>query len=372
MAKTIIFCADGTWNSPTQDENNDGIPDYTNVYKTFLAINGEFSKTNLLDEGEQEKILKDSSGKIIQIAKYIHGVGDSKNIFNKIIGGASGSGTIVRVVRGYTFISRNYEPGDRIIITGFSRGAYTARALGGLIASQGLLKNIKYTTKESREDAYKKASAAWFKYMKSNKDAGKLEKIISAISYLPGFISTLEITKNDLQPVDSILAVGVWDTVGALGIPELFGDGEKDDCFCFANHILSEKVINGFHAVALDEVRAAFTPALWEKSEFPNQKIEQVLFSGAHADVGGGYPECGLSDISLEWMIDNLSKCHIDFKKTKFNKNICEPIHHPEESSLFKYKTEPRDFSGKFIKPHESIQQRIDCFSLGSCKMAGT
>lgn len=128
MAKNIIFCSDGTWNDV--DSQN-----ATNVFKLFNLLQGSvISRTKFKDLSvdivEQEKIIAN-----VQIAKYINGVGNSDNRIKKLLG----AGLIKRIVRGYTFISRNYQPGDNIVIVGFSRGAYTARALAGLIASQGLL-----------------------------------------------------------------------------------------------------------------------------------------------------------------------------------------------------------------------------------------
>lgn len=120
MNKTLIFCADGTWNGPNQDDDNDGSPDFTNVYKLFLGLEGELSPETLRNADEQEKWLM-YGVRPVQIAKYIHGVGDSRNPIHRIIGGAFGAGIIARIVRGYTFISRNYEDGDSIILVGFSR-----------------------------------------------------------------------------------------------------------------------------------------------------------------------------------------------------------------------------------------------------------
>ncbi|MDB5916410.1 MAG: hypothetical protein JWR40_644 [Massilia sp.] len=93
----------------------------------------------------------------------MHGVGDWSNKLVRMLGGVFGAGVIARIVRGYTFISRNFEPGDKIVLVGFSRGAYTARALGGLIASQGLL-NAANPDLDDKESAYRLATAAWHKY----------------------------------------------------------------------------------------------------------------------------------------------------------------------------------------------------------------
>src|SRR5438034_4612044 len=123
VAKNIIFCADGTWNNPNEDENSDQSADPTNVYKLFLCLDGTLSSNSLCNADEQEKDLT-KDGATLQVSKYIHGVGDSRNPIIKLLGGAFGAGVISRIVRGYTFISRHYEPGANISIVGFRRGPY--------------------------------------------------------------------------------------------------------------------------------------------------------------------------------------------------------------------------------------------------------
>lgn len=356
MPKNIVFCADGTWNSSDQDENHDGFPDQTNVCKLFLALSGELDRSTLMDRGEQEKIAKDSKGDVVQVAKYIHGVGDSNNLLVRIIGGATGSGTITRIVRGYTYISRMYEPGDNIFIIGFSRGAYTARALAGMIAKQGLLEGINYSSKESRENAYMKAAQVWYRHNNLREKQGYIQKLASALAFLPAFISRNEITDSDLINIDTISAVGVWDTVGAMGIPEIFGDGEKRDAFRFADTKLSPKVTRGIHAVSLDERRAPFIPTLWDVAE----NVTQFLFPGAHSDVGGGYPEHQLSDISLCWMSDELKAIGLLVEPFASDPSPSGIAHEPWSSKMYSGKQKSRKFNLKQIGEHISIQQRCD------------
>ncbi len=131
MAKTIVFCADGTWDGPGQAGVAGGIAQTTNVFKLFFNLDGRDTPDTALLANEQERVLRDAAGLELQWAKYIHGVGDSNNALVRLLGGTLGAGLIVRIVRGFTFISRHYEPGDSIVIVGFSRGAYTARALAG-------------------------------------------------------------------------------------------------------------------------------------------------------------------------------------------------------------------------------------------------
>ena len=314
MAKNIVFCADGTWNHPDQDEDKDQTPDPTNVYKLFLCLDGDLSTDTIRNADEQEKVFV-QDGNVRQVAKYIHGVGDSRNAIRKIIGGAFGAGVISRIVRGYTFISRNYEPGADIYILGFSRGAYTARALAGLIASQGLLR--KALTKD-KEDAYRFGAQAWYRYRDGKKSSKRfLSRLAEVLADLPAFLSHGNLKDDDLVPVDGISAVAVWDTVGALGFPKYDDEDKRIDAFRFANIKLSGKVKNGFHALSLDEQRASFTPTLWDASP----RIVQTLFPGAHADVGGGYPsansESGLSDIALIWMIERLAEVGVAFTPTR-------------------------------------------------------
>jgi len=310
MAKNIVFCADGTWNNPNEDENSDQSAHPTNVYKLFLCLDGALATDSLLNANEQEKESA-KAGAAQQISKYLHGVGDSRNPINRIMGGAFGAGVIARIVRGYTFISRNYEPGADIFVVGFSRGAYTARALVGLIVSQGLL--APHITQD-KELAYRRGAEAWYRYRKATvSNPFSLRHLADVVTDLPGFLSHRSLQDTDLVSVDRVAAVAVWDTVGALGIPVYVARGKRVDAFNFCDTTLSQKVARGFHAVALDERRNDFTPTLWDSAPH----VTQVLFPGAHADVGGGYPvsndECGLSDGALHWMITQLTSVGVLF-----------------------------------------------------------
>lgn len=312
MGKNIVFCADGTWNSPHTDDDADGVADQTNVYKLFTCLEGKNAQDSLLDADEQEKALPIGNFSK-QIAKYIHGVGDSRNPINKLLGGGFGAGVIKRIVRGYTFISRNYQLGDSIYIVGFSRGAYTARALAGLIATQGVLDN---QFMQNKVHAYRLGAAAWYAYRKEALSRARgwdawWARFAELIADLPAFLSE-PLTSEHFIQVNGITAVAVWDTVGAMGIPD-FEDGKPVDAFKFVDTELSRKVKNGFHAVAIDEERLLFTPTLWN----PADNVLQMLFPGAHADVGGGYPiknnESGLSDGALKWMIEELKSVGVEF-----------------------------------------------------------
>ena len=306
MSKNIVFCADGTWGGPNfKDSDDDGTPDTTNVWKLFCALTGDHSLDTALLASEQELAESGPNG---QVAKYLHGVGDSRNIAIKLLGGAFGDGIIARIVRGYTFVSRNYEPGDSIILIGFSRGAYTVRALGGMLADVGVLNRAKYDPAD-KERAYQLGINEWRRHRAARVQARNVGGLIGVfdalVRRLPHFAFD-PVQPDDTLPVDTIKAIGVWDTVGALGIPLYLGaNGSDIDVFRFADTALSNKVEFGVHAISLDEQRADFTPTFWDKRD----DITQVLFAGSHSDVGGGYPdaEARLSDITCQWMLEQLS-----------------------------------------------------------------
>ena len=315
MSKNIVFCADGTWNGPGEADTDSKNAALTNVFKLFLNLSGKESFGSTLLEKEQEKALLRADNTVEQIAKYLHGVGDSDNFLVKLLGGGLGAGLITRIVRGYTFVSRNYRAGDKIFLIGFSRGAYTARALAGLIASRGLLDATKIDL-DDKEQAYRLGAAAWLQYR---------VRALSSRLHLPEALARLILDMPSFfekPPADDkfipgpIEAIGVWDTVGSLGIPAYTATMVRVDLFQFSDAKLSPTVKNGFQAIAVDEQRADFTPTFWD----PDSRVVQALFPGSHCDVGGGYPmtnhESDLSDRALEWMTAQLAGVGVQFAGT--------------------------------------------------------
>jgi glutathione S-transferase len=321
MPKQIVFCADGTWNGPSDDatttdidgtaQSDTAIRDGdTNVVKLFENLEGQETGTQALQD-ETEVMHHDAAGALVQAAKYIHGVGDTANPIMKVLGGVFGAGVVARIIRGYTFISREYEAGDSIHIAGFSRGAYTARALAGMISAVGLLDPSKYDTQDKSE-AYLRGFAAWLKckgiVFKGDK---KLSSLLNTIMDLAGdVVARTTLRKGALIPRVPIKSVGVWDTVGSMGIPN-YVKGSRSDFFSFVDTKLSRAVEFGFHAMALDEQRRDFPVTRWDK----DARVEQVWFIGAHSDVGGGYPiaESGLSNLALDWMTLKLAGVGVRF-----------------------------------------------------------
>lgn len=333
MAKAIIFCADGTWNnSGTESENK--VEAVSNVFKLFDYLDGVAYAPVTLNKKtgqilEYEKSLTVASN-IQQVAKYINGVGNSSFRIKRAMGGAMGFGLIERIARGYTFISRNYQPGDAIYIVGFSRGAYTARALAGLIAAKGVLAK-KY--QQGDAESYDMAQRAWYSYrtgIRYEKYTHKLQNLFTAFTSIQNYLLSATLSDADFVKDVPIKLVGVWDTVGSMGIPDFeFGDkrAEVKDAFSFADLDLSPKVEIGLHAIALDEARMLFTPTLWK----PRDGVQQMVFPGAHANVGGGYAEHGLSDGALLWMMQALQQHGVHFQQAWLNikPNALATAHRP-------------------------------------------
>lgn len=356
MSKAIIFCADGTWNGP-EEQTGKSVTDMddtegelrgdtlTNVVKLYSNLAGRPTPETLMLHNEQEKVLVDARGNTVQVAKYLHGVGDSRSAVGKVLGGVFGVGVISRIVRGYTFISRHYQPGDSIYIVGFSRGAYTARALAGMIARVGLLDTRKYNVND-KEAAYRRGLAAWHrsKGITLNGSTPVTAMANRFLDFIESFVARETISSSDLIPGVPIKAVGVWDTVGSMGIPLYLSD-KRFDVFHFTDSQLSERVEYGFHAMAIDEQRIDFPVTRWDK----RKQIEQVWFAGAHADVGGGYAatESRFSDVALEWMMARLSSVGVQLATPLSCVPDCachtHDIHQPWEKPPFdRLKKQPR------------------------------
>jgi uncharacterized protein (DUF2235 family) len=251
--KRIAICTDGTWNRPDQEDRGKRKP--TNVVKTARGI------------------LPSAADGTQQIVFYDDGVGTNWGI-DKIAGGGFGIGLSAKIVDAYQFLVLNYEPGDEIFLFGFSRGAYTARSLAGLIGKFGVLpKDHAYYT----PDAYK--------LYRNQAPSPKLDAF-----------------KAEHNARDAAIKfVGVWDTVGALGIP-LGAFKWFNRRYEFHDVELNPNILNAYHALAIDERRRPFAPTLWQLPEGSGQTLEQVWFAGVHTNVGGGYDNDGLANVPLHWM----------------------------------------------------------------------
>lgn len=274
--KRIVICCDGTW----QRLDNASL---TNVALTARAIAPRD------DKGRQ------------QIVYYSAGVGSSVSGVS-IWQGMTGADLDDHLLDAYLFLNLNYEPGDHIHLFGFSRGAYTVRSLAGLLRKCGLL----------RRAHVDKARAALDLYRHREVDADSLlaTRFRGAHAIAWPRLTNDGATINT-PPVDLRIAyLGVWDTVGALGIPRLLPiDIGLRAHYRFHDTALSRAVFSARHAVAIDERRAAFAPTLWSniaKFNLPGAppRVQQAWFPGDHGGVGGSDVSRGLSNCALLWVLE--------------------------------------------------------------------
>lgn len=214
----------------------------------------------------------------------------------------------------YAFIANNYERGDEIILIGFSRGAFTARTVAGLISGIGVLtkKGLSYLPEIYKDVLHRRDRRYRSKYPDvpfPNKPSANNPRYVE------------ELQRRGLTKMNvPIKAVGVWDTVGSLGIPRvgilqnlgLQRDESRE--MAFYDTKLPDGLENAFQALALDETRNSFAPAVWEKPPGNRTRLRQVWFPGVHSNVGGGYDDQELSNITLAWMMSQLSP-FMDFDK---------------------------------------------------------
>jgi hypothetical protein len=254
--KRLVICCDGTWNRP-ENEN------VTNIEKIARTV-----ETNAGRAGGDQ-----------QLVQYVSGVGANWYWLDRVLGGAFGLGLFANVTHGYRFLALNYEPGDEIFVFGFSRGAYTARSLVGMIGRIGLL----------TRDA-----------LIANKLPEAVDRYRNQPGRSRGFGSSNSEFKRDHCHEPKVAFLGVFDTVGALGVPGALRQRHK-----FHDVKLHPSVACARQALAIDEQRIKFEPSLWEAdgSEDFDTRVKQVWFEGVHSDVGGGYGDTGLSDTALLWMV---------------------------------------------------------------------
>lgn len=265
MKKRIIIFADGTWNSSAHKDNNQIAQ--TNVFQCFA------------------KTLKETCPNgDTQYVYYEEGVGTG-NAIDKFVGGVTGKGIDDNILGLYRFIIERYTIGTEIFLFGFSRGAYTVRSLAGLIRNCGILK----------KDYISKADRAFFIYRNKRK------------KYHPESDESKFFREHFSYPIEKtpIRFIGVWDTVGSLGIPVKIR-GFRKRKYCFHDVKLGSIIQNAYHALALDEKRVFFAPTLWQQEtgeKFKHQKLEQVWFCGVHCDVGGGYSQGELYKLPMSYLI---------------------------------------------------------------------
>ncbi len=273
MSKNIVIFSDGT-----NQEGGKGNP--SNVYKLFNMVEDRTAR---------------------QIAFYDRGLGTD---WRRVSGNAFGVGISRNILECYQFIFENYQAGDQIYLFGFSRGAFTVRSLSGFIDYFGILPKSRPELIKSAYDIYK---------IKKDKKRRAKAKVF--------------VEKHHTQWT-AVKFIGVWDTVGALGMPIKWLDVGVNALFKHEFHdtSISAAVEAGYHALSVDDDRLVFHPTLWDETEVgvigswengkrveKEQIVEQVWFAGAHTDIGGGFEPLAkgetmakpsLSDIPFEWLLE--------------------------------------------------------------------
>jgi uncharacterized protein (DUF2235 family) len=279
--KRLAIFLDGTWNVVGQN---------TNVWRlrSLCALAG--------------------TDGVPQLAYYEKGV-------SGFFGGVFGDGVNEIITDAYQWLVDHYDAGDEVFIFGFSRGAYTARSLAGFIAKCGLLKAGGALGVTQLYSRYRRIDARTIWALKDAHDNGTLSD------------ATLEeqLMLKYAMPIN-IKLVGVWDTVGDLGVPWLSLEGLKWlSGLRFLSTGLRRPIENGFHALAIDEHRQAFSPTLWTVRTTvdlapdaapprPLSSVEQRWFVGAHANVGGGYANDLLPQVPLRWLMKKASLHGLAFR----------------------------------------------------------
>ncbi len=286
MKNIAVFC-DGTWQSLGQ-------PNPTNVSRLARCV-------------------APAAAGMPQVVFYDDGVGVGEGVLNdvvKIVGGGLGKGLDAKIAQAYQFLCLNYAPGDRIFIFGFSRGAYTARSLAGLLRKCWILRRDRIGEINGAIALYRDRKVgvndpATLAFKKANSQVVATTANVSAAPDTRG----------------SVRYVGVWDTVGSLGVPNSlpFAD-EVNDQYRFHDTELSSFVERARHAVSIDERRNTFQPTLWTNMDKLNaasggaalapdrQPYQQSWFPGTHGSVGGGDADKGLSLGPLCWIAEGAAQ----------------------------------------------------------------
>ncbi|KAF1959727.1 hypothetical protein CC80DRAFT_405721, partial [Byssothecium circinans] len=289
MFKRLIVACDGTWLNSDNGMMNGKLSVPSNVTRISRAIKAV------------------SQDGIPQIVNYHFGVGAQGGKLNRIISGTTGEGLGDNVREAYSFLANNYHVGDEIFLLGFSRGAFTARSIAGLIGQIGLLtKKGLNSLPEVFEDVKNRRNPG---YVPKNPNVPFPNKPSANSSKYADELERRGLTRLDIH----IKAIGVWDTVGSLGTPRVgwltkvgLQSNESKE-MAFYDTKLSNCIENAFQALSLDERRSAFSPAVWEKPEGNRTTLRQVWFPGVHSNVGGGYDDQQLANITLAWMMSQMA-----------------------------------------------------------------
>ena len=363
MNKNIILCADGTGNRGGET------PD-TNVYRMYHAVD--------IHQPKRERQ---------QITFYDNGIGTSTNKYIRGLTGAVGLGFGRNIRDLYEYLALNYDDKDIVYLFGFSRGAATVRAFGGMLQECGLVNRDHDKCKTNDKFDY--------------------DKLVDLIN--DAFEHYKDKKGNEFKSNEYVIKevrikfMGIWDTVSALG----FSYYQRSDslriddflerpiavwflrfcdrvfdfrCFIphnFYNYIPNKIVDHVYHAIAIDDERKSFLPRVWDE-EGLDGKITQVWFAGMHSDVGGSYNQTGLAYETMVWMMERAEHHGLDFvedalKIAKDKANVHGKLHNSRDGLAIYYRYAPRNIEelctknkanrSKLngpIKIHQSVIDRME------------
>lgn len=313
--KRLIVCCDGTW-----------CAEHRGVVTNVQRLRGMVEPA--------------SADGVKQLVYYDEGIGTEGGPLQRITNGLTGRGLGRNILDAYAWLIHHFEEEDEIFVYGFSRGAYTVRSLAGMIRKCGIL----------RMEHRSVLNDAYVFYRDRTRDP-----------YSPAaqtFREQYSVTAN-------VFFVGVWDTVGTLGIPLTILNRHYAQRCAFHDQSLSRRVRYGYQALAVDEHRRHFMPTLWTGAPGPGQTIEQVWFAGSHGDVGGSEKDRRLSDLTLRWMLDRSQAAGLALNGAEVERvqgDCLGPIH---DSRRFIYRLYPAHrrpvcaLGGGTESVHESVMRRM-------------
>ncbi|MDF0599442.1 DUF2235 domain-containing protein [Psychromarinibacter sp. C21-152] len=332
MKRIAIFC-DGTWNRADARFR-------TNVMELSRAV------------------LRTEEDGITQQVIYVAGVGTGRGTsrasrwLDKLTGGAFGWGLAQNIEEAYWHLAFNYEPNDEIFLFGFSRGAFTARSLAGLIRSCGIppVENIQRIPEAMR--SYEARGP------ENHPDAP------GSLKFRAEFSPRVATSKRDVDYREEegfgaaiqleLAYLGVWDTVGSLGVPnQLMISKHWNRKYQFHNLNLSRSVASARHAVAVDERRKNFMPALWDNLDDLNgdregvaRDYQQLWFPGDHSAIGGGGDNKAFSAKTLEWVAEGATR-----QGLRFNTAMLDELTEPADAfGDVRGSTEPPSWLGRVLR----------------------
>jgi uncharacterized protein (DUF2235 family) len=296
MARRLVVCCDGTWNTPRTA---------TNIFRTYHFLRDRLgSPAEVTHKSGVSSCGGRASDGSEVLLFYDRGVGT--DWFSRIVGGGAGVGLSDNVRDAYHFLGHNFIPGSEIYVFGFSRGAYTARSLCGFIKAAGLL--ARPTEKQvwrAYMDLYATAPRVVARPRGWSLDRVRgwlVERAGDAVGHLGDDVASLP-----RHAGVTIKFIGVYDTVGALGVP-LAGTADVNEPIVgFHDTALGDAIEHAVQALAVDEKRGPYLPTLWTQAANTDrpagQSVLQVWFPGVHSDIGGGYGDKAIGDLTWDFMM---------------------------------------------------------------------